>query len=120
MVIVKEVKLVSNVFRKNVVVQYLESVPTVNNPIVLQAQRVSKLTFEEALKDVGTGLIGVIIKAPCRHYQYMMEGRTDPHEWTGSHSRYMYVEQGDDVTDLLGPMLSDDDTGAYSNSSGIF
>lgn len=120
MVIVKEVKLVSNDRRKNVVVQYLESVPTIDSPTVLKAQRESTLPFEEALKQVGTGLNGLIIKAPCKPYQAEMEKQNNLHDWISFETRYVYVEQGDDVTNLYGPILSQAEIDAQSDTNWIW
>ena len=117
MVIVKEVKLISNDHRRNVVVQYLESVATINSPTVFKAQRESKLPFEEALKEVGTGLCGVITEAPCKHYQEQGEKQNNPHDWICLATRFVYVEHGDFVADLLSPITSQEEIDAQSDTN---
>ena len=117
MIIIKEVKQVSNFFRTNIVVEYLESIPTNQYPEVLKAQRISKLTYEEALKTIGTGLNGIIIQAQCSTYQYLPVGRTDPHAHSSSYTRFVYVEHGDDIRFLSGPMLSFEEYGALSDTT---
>ena len=120
MVIIKAVKLVSNRHSKNVVVEYLETIPTKDNPTVLQAQRVSNLSFEAAKLEIGKQLHGIIIKAKCNWYQYLPKGREDEHDWSSSESRYVYVEEGDDISDLLGPILPEEEMGANSDTNWGF
>lgn len=117
MVVIKEVKLVSNWSRKNVVVEYLETIPTEENPIIYEAQRVSKLPYEQALQLIGTQLTGVIIYVRCQNYQYLPKGRKDRHDHSCSDWRWLYVEQGDNITDVPGPMLSDEEIGELSNTT---
>ena len=120
MVVIKSVKLISNRYRKNIVVQYLESIPSTNNPTVFQAQRESELTFNEAKNEIGKQLKGIIIKASCRWYQFLPKGRKDIHDWNSAESRWVYVEQGDDITDILGPILTDTEKGAESDTNWGF
>ena len=115
MIIVKEVKLVSNDQRKNVVVQYLESIPTTENPNVLRAQRESELSFEEALKEIGTELEGVIIKAPCMDRQHKVEKQNNLHDWICFATRFVYVENGDSVLDLLSPITTQEEIDAQAH-----
>lgn len=109
MVIVKSAKLVSNSRHKGTVVQYLESVPTEDNPEVILAQRVSKLTIEQAQQEVGKQLNGIIIVAPCERKIIRPPSNPEANDGLYSDARNVYVEMGDDIINLASPIDSGDD-----------
>ena len=109
MVIVKTVKLVSNRYHQNIVVQNVESIPTDDCPEVIGAQRVSKLSFEKAQQQIGMQLNGVIITASCERSVIRPPSKEGADDGMYSDSRNVYVEMGDDIRNLSAPINSDDD-----------
>lgn len=109
MVIVKLAKLVSNEQHEGTVVQYLESVPTGDNSEIIGAQRISKLSIEQAQQEVGKQLNGVIITASCKRRAIKPPSKTGADDGLYSDARNVYVEMGDDITNLAAPIDSGDD-----------